>query len=383
MRGNRWFKALDRWAGIPLLGLCGSLRSRRAPQPLQRGGRLLLIKQSALGDTLLLLPVIKALRQRLGPEGRLDFLCTAVNAAALKGSPWLDECLRFEPGSFMARPWRALGFVRALRARRYDWALDLDQWLRSSALLAVASGATWRGGFNSPGQHKHAAFHACTPNHDQSHEFEQFKAVAALAGSSMDPVEPYGGFLLGLGFLGAAPAPRESPGLVLLHPGTGGARGWQREWPVERYAALGRALKAQGWRVGVSGAGPYEAALCDAIAGGMGGADERVVDGGLASLVTALCRCDLLVCGNTGVMHLAAGLGRPLLALHGPNPVTKWGPLAPVAAAQQVQVLASALPCSPCLSLGFEFGCALRPCMESIRVESVLAAAAGLLKAAR
>lgn len=381
MRGNPLFKALDRWLGIPLLAFFGLGRSRGPVAPLKRGGRVLLIKQSAMGDTLLLLPILKALREALGPDGELDLVCTSVNASVLKGLPWLSRLHRFEPGAFLARPWRLFGFIRGLRARRYDWALDLDQWLRSSALLAVLSGAAWRAGFRTAGQHKHAAFHASVPNGRGSHEFEQFKAVAALAGLDAAAVEPYAGFLLAMGFLGAAAAPRGARGLVLLHPGTGGARGWQREWPVERFAELGRDLKAQGYAVGLSGAGPYEAGLCAAIEQGMGGADERCIDGGLASLVQALCRCDLLVCGNTGVMHMAAGLGRPVLALHGPNPADKWGPLPLAEAPQRTRVLAAALPCSPCLSLGFEFGCSLRPCMESIRTEAVIAAARGLLKA--
>jgi ADP-heptose:LPS heptosyltransferase len=133
--------------------------------------------------------------------------------------------------------------------------------------------------------------------------------------------------------------------------------------------------------VTLSGAGAYERSLCKAIEEGMGPADGHCIDSGLPSLVASLCQADLVVCGNTGVMHLAAGLGRPLIALHGPNPAAKWGPLAPAQAPGQARVLASSLPCSPCLSLGFEFGCALRPCMESIELRAVQDAARPLLKA--
>lgn len=379
MRGNRLFKLLDRWAGIPLVWLAGLFKGA-APAPLGPGARVLVIKQSAMGDTLLLLPLFKALRAAVGADGELDLLCTSVNAGVVKDLPWLGRLHRFEPGALLLRPWRLLAFLRGLRARRYDWALDLDQWLRSSALLAVASGARGRAGFRSAGQLKHFAFHVSAPNDRGSHEFEQFKAVAALAGLDPGGVEPYAGFLLRHGWLGAAPAPREERPLVVLHPGTGGARGWQREWPAERYGRLGAALRARGARIALSGAGPYEAGLCALIEDGLGApADERCVDGGLRALVACLCRADLLVCGNTGVMHLAAGLGTPLLALHGPNPVDKWGPLADPAAPRRTRVIAAQLPCSPCLSLGFEFGCPARPCMESIGEAAVQSAAADLL----
>lgn len=377
MRGNRLFKALDRWLGVPLVRLLGLLKGPCRAAPLGPGGRVLLVKQSALGDTLLLLPLVKALRGAVGAAGAVDLACTRVNLAAARDLAWLDRTWVLEPGRLLSRPWQAWALARALRGRRYDWAMDLDQWLRSSALLAVASGARGRVGFASPGQHKHAAFHAWVPNGRQAHEFEQFKAVAALAGLDPGAVEPYAGFLMREGLLGAGAAPRGQAPLVVLHPGAGGGRGWQREWPVERYAQLAVWLRTQGARIALSGAGPREAALCAAIEQGAGPADERCVDGGLASLVATLCRADLLVCGNTGVMHLAAGLGCPVLALHGPNPVDKWGPLGGPGKALS---LAADLPCSPCLSLGFEFGCPARPCMESIRLEAVQAAAASLLE---
>jgi ADP-heptose:LPS heptosyltransferase len=145
---------------------------------------------------------------------------------------------------------------------------------------------------------------------------------------------------------------------------------------VERFALLGRKLKqALGARVGLSGAGPYERELCSQIEKGMGRADEACVDSGLKSLVAQLCRADLLVCGNTGVMHMAAGLGTPLIALHGPNPPKKWGPVSSSrrgdAATRRTRVISANLPCSPCLNLGFEFGCDQRPCMEAISGDRV------------
>lgn len=390
MRDRRLFKWLDRGVGIPLVAGLGffsrrGARWRPAPRPLGPGGRVLVIKFSALGDTLLLLPILKALRQQVGPQGRVDMVATPVNAGVLQGLAWVDTVHVLKPGQLLTRPWRGLSLIRDLRTGAYDWALDMDQWLRASALLAFASGAAARAGFRTPGQHKDALFTASAPNHRQSHEFEQFKAVAALAGLDPASVEPYAGFLLKAGFLGAAPAPRGRPPLVLLHPGTGGAHGWQREWPVERFAALGRRLRARpgGARLGLSGAGPYERGLCDAINAALDTpAEEACVDTGLRSLVGALCRADLLVCGNTGVMHLAAGLGTPLLALHGPNPALKWGPLADApGSAGRTKVLEAQLPCSPCLTLGFEFGCPARPCMESIMVEDAAADALDLLAA--
>lgn len=381
LRERAGFKRLDRWLGVPLVAGLGLLRRRSAPRPLAPGDRVLAIKFSALGDTLLLLPVLKALRAKLGPQGRLEMLATPVNAAALRGAGYLDAVHLLQPAELAAAPWRALGLLRRLRRGGFDWALDFDQWLRAPALFGWASGARARAGFRTPGQAKHGLFHRSLENRAQVHEFEQFAALAGLAGLERAAVPPYWGFLLEQGFLGAAPAPRGAAPLVLLHPGAGGAGAWQREWPVERYAQLGRRLQARGLRVGLSGSGPREAQLCREIAAGLSEAPaEDCVDKGLPALVAALCRADLLLSGNTGVMHLAAGLGRPLLALHGPNPAAKWGPRgdAPGSPAPALALQAE-LPCSPCLTLGFEFGCPARPCMESFSLERVESACLGLL----
>lgn len=360
MRANSLFKWLDRFFGVPLVWLLGRFKARRQAQPLKPGSRLLLIKFSAMGDTLLLLPLIKAARQQLGPEGRLEMICTPVNQAVLKNIPWLDALHVIEPGKMLKAPWKLLGLLRGLRGQHFDVAIDFDQWLRITALLSLGSGAKLRVGFGTEGQSKDALFHLSAPNRKDAHEFFQFRELWALAGGDDSKVESYDGFLKREGFLGARELPREAQKLVVLHPGTGGAHGWQREWPIERFTEFSAWLKeTMGARVAVSGAGPYEAALCAKIP-----FDDNCVDKGLKNLVEMLCRADLLVCGNTGVMHMAAGLGTPVLALHGPNPHIKWGPLS-----DKARVILAKTPCSPCLSLGFEFGCPQRPCMESIDVE--------------
>ena len=365
MRSKALFKKLDRLIGVPLAWLLGLfVRPRGAPQ-LKPGMRVLVVKFSAMGDTLLLLPLLKALREAVGSEGHLEMIGTPVNQAVMKQAPWLDRCEVVEPG----KPWQLFGLLGRLRQRRFDVAIDFDQWLRISALLSFGSGATLRFGFEAPGQAKHFLFHGSLPNRKDVHEFSQFCELAALAGLA-GSVEPYAGFLKREGFLGARELPHALPKLVVLHPGTGGKQGWQREWPVEYFSELSQWLRREmKVRVAVSGAGDYEGALCAQIP-----SDEACVDNGLRSLVDTLCRADLLICGNTGVMHLAAGLGTPVLALHGPNPHLKWGPLG-----EKARVLLAHVACSPCLSLGFEFGCPLRPCMESISVDETRSAAAEML----
>lgn len=381
MRESGLFKRIDRFVGVPLVFL-GGLWSRFfgvfiGGQPeLGPGQRVLVLKLSAMGDTLLMLPCLKALRQAVGPEGRIDFLCTSVNRSALEGVPWIDQIHVLTPGDLLRRPRKAWAFIRQLRATRFHLALDMDQWLRITPLLALACATQRRAGFRTSGQHRHYLYHASLRQVADQHESKQFAALLKKAGCSV-PVEDYAGFLSREGLFGARPWKRHPKGAVILHAGAGG-KGWQREWPEEHWAGLAQALASGGSTVLLSGAGSRETAMNKRIVEKSGGA-ARILDGGgkLADLAAALLGSRLLVSGNTGVMHLAAGLGVPLAALHGPTDPVKWGPQAlPGRAA----VIRANLGCSPCLMLGFEYGCADRPCMESIPLGQVQRACANALK---
>jgi ADP-heptose:LPS heptosyltransferase len=116
-------------------------------------------------------------------------------------------------------------------------------------------------------------------------------------------------------------APAGDPDVVLLHPG---AASGSRRWPADRWGALGALLTAEGHPVAVTG-GPGERALCAEVAARAGGRDlAGSVDlPGLAALVAG---ARLLVCGDTGVAHLATALGTPSVLLFGPTSPDRWGP---------------------------------------------------------
>jgi ADP-heptose:LPS heptosyltransferase len=119
------------------------------------------------------------------------------------------------------------------------------------------------------------------------------------------------------------PAPRVAAGATLVHPG---AAAPARRWPVERWGAVVRTEVAAGRRVVVTG-GPDEVELARAVAGDLV-PPEAVLAGRtdvleLAAVVAAAGR---VVCGDTGVAHLATALGRPSVVLFGPVPPAEWGP---------------------------------------------------------
>jgi lipopolysaccharide heptosyltransferase II len=165
---------------------------------------------------------------------------------------------------------------------------------------------------------------------------------------------------------------------VALFPGANGA---SRRWPAEKFAALGRSLAKRGYRVLVLG-GPDDrevtAEVTERARTADGLHDDTVLDlGGRTSLVElagALAECHLLVTNDTGPMHLAAALDRPIVALEGPADVRQTRPLA-----DRVRLVGRFdLPCVPCVKntcpregAGYVLPEARRECMWLIDLEDV------------
>jgi ADP-heptose:LPS heptosyltransferase len=120
----------------------------------------------------------------------------------------------------------------------------------------------------------------------------------------------------------AGPSP--APGAVVLHPG---AASRSRRWPPDRFAAVARHIRADGHRVVVTGtAGEQGAAREVARLAGLG--PEAVVAGrtSLPELAALVAGALLVVCGDTGVAHLASSYAVPSVVLFGPVPPSEWGP---------------------------------------------------------
>lgn len=124
--------------------------------------------------------------------------------------------------------------------------------------------------------------------------------------------------------LPSCPAPAEARGATVIHPG---AASPARRWPAERYAAVARAELRRGRRVVVTG-GPGEIGLARRVATGAGLGEPAVLAGRtklleIAAVVSAAAR---VVCGDTGVAHLATALRTPSVVLFGPTAPARWGP---------------------------------------------------------
>ncbi|MFG1930485.1 glycosyltransferase family 9 protein [Mycobacterium sp. NPDC048908] len=147
------------------------------------------------------------------------------------------------------------------------------------------------------------------------HEVDRWCGLLEWAGIACDPEDL------------EIPRPTGYPdrsGAVVIHPG---AAYPARRWPAERFAEVAAALRDMGHEVLITG-DAKEIDLADAVAAGAGLPRSSVLAGtlGLLELVALIADCRLLICGDTGVGHIATATGTPSVLLFGPTPPNYWGP---------------------------------------------------------
>jgi hypothetical protein len=155
-----------------------------------------------------------------------------------------------------------------------------------------------------------------------------------------------------------------SPGAVVVHPG---AASFSRRWFPDRFAAVARDLGDDGHPVVVTG-GPDEVPTAREVAEDAGLGPGAVLAGqttDLEELAALVAGARLVVCGDTGVAHLASAYGVPSVVLFGPVPPSQWGP--PVAGPHTV-LWHESPPGDP-------HGDTVDPALAEITVDEVLAAA--------
>jgi ADP-heptose:LPS heptosyltransferase len=361
-RSGEFERALDRYAGIPLLFCLGLLRRRRTLPAAPR--RIGVLQPTAIGDMFLISGLLRHLHERF-PQAELHIFHGPSNAAALALLPvdTVGHCCRFK------EPWQAL---REIRAAELDVLINCAPWTRLTALLTALSGARATLGFRSAGQHIHPAFDIAVPYAPDRHEIENHRALAEQFGR-LDRYRPSVR-------LREPPLPIDLPfsRLVLLHVAAGGSRAQQKSWPAERWAALARLLVARGWVVAFTGT-EADAPTIDPIlaAARLPPEQGRSLAGRLSlpQLAHVLARARLLVTVDTGLLHLAAALDSPVLGLHGPTRFERWGACNAAATG-----LNAPHPAAGYIHYGFERHREGDAIMHSLSVDAVAAAALAWLE---
>jgi ADP-heptose:LPS heptosyltransferase len=147
------------------------------------------------------------------------------------------------------------------------------------------------------------------------HEIDRWCRLLERCGIAADPTDL---------MLVPPPTPTPHVGTVVVHPG---AKAAARRWPADRFASVARQLQDDGHEIAITGSAE-EIGLARSVAAAGGIAPWRVLAGhtNLEELSAIIASARLVICGDTGVAHMATAFGTPSVVLFGPMPPTLWGP---------------------------------------------------------
>lgn len=363
--------------------------------------RILLIKLSALGDVIHTLPVLNQLRRKY-PGAQIDWLAKPAIADLVRNHPTVSNVIAF-PDQELRRPWKSIGptlalgaeLIHRLRAAKYDLVIDMQGQLRTAA-AALITGAPIRIGFDRPRKSVIAATDRKLPTNVYRHAWVGAREGSWLAYTNRIPIETLEmhaidrylrvGLLLGfddsapdfsfpipsaasdradalLSQHGITPSGPNSR-FVVLSPGTV----WEtKQWPAEKFAEVARHFTNAGMPVVLIGAGA-DADACS-IVGSIAPATINLCGRtSLTELAAVIRRCAIAVTNDSGPMHLAVALNRPVVSIFGPTDSVWIGPYR-----NSESVIAAGVPCAPCYLRRLKYCTHDHRCMHLVDAATVIA----------
>lgn len=371
MKRKPIYRKLDRLIGIPIvqiLRLFKRKKKRNLPDKIQS---IFFMKFAAIGDIVLLLPTLRLLRKNY-PDAKITFLCTELNVEMVKRISYLDEVISVNVYEFLKNIFKFIKFIKFLREKEYDLVIDAEQWSRIDTIITAFMRHKYLIGYKLENQYKHYFFDSTADHLRTRHEVENFLAL-------LEPLKIYPTnseekklqFFLTNDEEKFAKEFWEKQYLnnkyvIVFHPGFG-TDGYARNWSVDNFINLGKKITSDFpfVRIIVSGS-QNDLIICKKIADGIQKNSLILVQEKLGNALSIIKSSDVVVCGNTGILHMAAGLGTKTISLNGPTNPKIWGAYSDNAIAIQSDIY-----CSPCLYLGHEYGCNKPNCMDRIRVDDV------------
>jgi len=330
--------------------------------------KILIIKPSSLGDVVQAMPVLRLLRRRY-PDALISWWVAENLTALLDDDPDLDEVIPFErsKGFSLSGILRWWGSIIRIREQRYDLVIDLQGLLRSGSFAWLAGGAR-SVGLDLRREGAQMFYDVAVPRPaDRPHAVDWYLDVAEELGlgsaSSFDWIPKRASAAASVARMNSANAKR----LVALVPG---ARWDNKRWPAEHFADV------------VGGISERHADVQFAVVGGAGDSglareiqrntQTSVIDltgqTSIPEMMEWLRVSHLVVTNDTGPMHIAAALGRPVVGVFGPTDPAQTGPYG-----DRVTILSSDLRCAPCLKSTCHWKVNME-CLHSIKARDVVAA---------
>jgi len=368
--------------------------------------RILLVKLSAVGDVVHTIPVLNALRRRY-PQARIDWLLKPSVASLVRAHPAVSNVLVYgENQTEVPRyNWDGvthfvgqltdsvfLRLLRNLRAANYDLVVDMHGQMRT-AFVTLVTGAPVRIGFDRPRRKVWEAYGKGLPEGTigrawkgaregswmaythhigletlDLHAVDRYQRVGRLLGFADAPPDFY--FPVPPASIERLDALLESHGIakparpIVISP----TALWEtKRWLPQHFAAVARHFLAEGHNVVLIGS-TVEQAECRAIAEAAPGAIDLSGQTSLLELAALIGRSAVCLTNDSGPMHMAVALGKPVVSVFGPTHPVWVGPYR-----QSDAVLNAKLACSPCYVRPLSRCPHAHACMHQITPDAVIA----------
>lgn len=346
--GNiRLLKKIDQLLGNIVIG---ALPAALCHGTIGKVKSILLIRPGGIGDAVLLMAAIKVIKQA-NPTCIIDILSEKRNSAVFTLSADIRAVYLYHS------PFDLLSVLR----NRYDAVIDTEQWYRLSAVVARLVRAPVKIGYWT--NERQRLFTDPVPYSQDDSETVSFLKLLHPLGFAV-PSNVNAPFLR-IPDTSASVADsllKQTKGepFVALFPG---ASVREKRWKKERLISLAANLISQTRLVVIGGREDVSISNDIAKGGGLNLAGRT----SLAETAAIIARAEVLVSSDSGVLHLAAGLGVPTVALFGPSSIAKWAPRG-----SNDRVVSAKLPCSPCSRYGTIPPCRHDVgCMDKITVDQV------------
>jgi lipopolysaccharide heptosyltransferase II len=373
------------------IGIVGVLHRFATKSPETSGEaphRILVIRVDLLGDVLFSMTAVDGLRKSY-PQARIVMLTLPYTAPLARLYPSVDEVVAVDTNRIrsvkgLVSPQTWVGYWRAyryVRDQRFDLCLSLHG--RMASLCAFLSGATRTIGYaaeaypflltDAIGNGRYG---------ERIHEVEYVRRLAKHAGASQGPEhlhvpvpadasEAIEGILLNSGI-------SKADKVVVIHVGS--VHSSAKRWPPDCWAQFADSIQENGSaRVVLTGSRSERSVAREVLERATKSIVSLVGETSIEELIALIARADLVASGDSGPLHLAVALNRPVLAAYGPTDPLIYGPYRPVAPAV---VHRRDLACSPCYPR-FEINhCRLGDpiCMRLITVDQMVSSALELLR---
>ena len=322
--------------------------------------KILIVLHGSIGDVTRALPLAPLLRRGF-PRASLAWSVEPAAYPLLQGNPAIDEIILFDRRQW----WRTFGpFLAAIRAGKFDLVLDLQRHLKSG-IVSWASGAPQRLGFHpADSKEGNGFFNNLHLDRfgDGIAKLDHYLKFADYLGISRAPLE----------WTFALTADDEAAVERLLAPVARafavlfvGARWRSKQWFPRQIAECAMRLQSEHALDVILLGGNQDRKLSDEA---MAGADGRVLNlVGLTTLreaVGIIQRAKIAVGPDTGLMHIAAAVGTPVISLWGATDPERTGPFG-----FADLVIRGQAPCAPCDKKDCSIG---RICMQSITINAII-----------